>query len=154
MRISGKGQQDIITQIYFKGDPHISGDSAANHPDAVNRILEVKTQSNGDKHLTFDVFLGKEVKPGDDFFSEICGLYETKNGNIEFARLEDLLLVKVNGQIIASCRYKGGNQFIGGAANEEVLVEFIKEEGIPMKVKTASIIDPKNTSEGIKIMKY
>lgn len=154
MRISGKGQQDIITQIYFKGDPHISGDSAANHPDAINRILEVKTQSNGDKHLTFDVFLGKEVKPSDNFFSDICGLYETKNGNIEFERLEDLLLVKVNGQIIASCRYKGGNQFIGSAASEEVLVEFIKEQDKPMKVQTASVIDPKNVSEGVKIMKY
>jgi len=42
MRISSAKHQDLITQIYFKGDPHIAKDAAASSLQSSRRILEIK----------------------------------------------------------------------------------------------------------------
>ena len=41
MRISSEGQQDLITQIYFKGDPYLDSDPSTRPPLSVNRILSI-----------------------------------------------------------------------------------------------------------------
>ena len=58
MRISGTGQQDLVTQIYFKGDPHITNDPWASDPKAKMRILEVVPEDiKGNFTVRFDVYL-------------------------------------------------------------------------------------------------
>jgi catechol 1,2-dioxygenase len=39
MRISGDGQQDLITQIYFKQDPYLQKDPSTRSSESVSRIL-------------------------------------------------------------------------------------------------------------------
>ncbi|MDQ3291915.1 MAG: catechol 1,2-dioxygenase, partial [Bacteroidota bacterium] len=39
MRISGDGQQDLVTQVYFKDDPYLQKDQYSASPKALNRIL-------------------------------------------------------------------------------------------------------------------
>ncbi|MBK7438610.1 MAG: hypothetical protein IPI77_18075 [Saprospiraceae bacterium] len=41
MRVSVPNQQDLITQIYFKGDKYVETDKWAASPQAVNRILDI-----------------------------------------------------------------------------------------------------------------
>jgi protocatechuate 3,4-dioxygenase beta subunit len=41
MRISAKGVQDLVTQIYFKGDKYIDGDTSSSDPKSLNRILDM-----------------------------------------------------------------------------------------------------------------
>ncbi|HZF62989.1 MAG TPA: hypothetical protein VEZ55_00815, partial [Chitinophagaceae bacterium] len=59
MRISSSNHQDLITQIYFKGDPHIAKDPAAASPQSVNRILEIKKDSSNKRFVKFNVVMGK-----------------------------------------------------------------------------------------------
>src|SRR5450755_2701029 len=44
----GWGEQDLITQIYFKGDKHIAEDRYALSPGSTGRILEIIKNSKGE----------------------------------------------------------------------------------------------------------
>ncbi|MBL0336851.1 MAG: hypothetical protein IPP73_16460 [Chitinophagaceae bacterium] len=50
MRVSVPNQQDLITQIYFKGGKYVETDRWASAPQAVNRILNI-TQNSGEMKL-------------------------------------------------------------------------------------------------------
>ena len=46
MRISAKGKQDLITQIYLKGDPHLNTDPSTKSELSIKRILSIKNSSS------------------------------------------------------------------------------------------------------------
>lgn len=58
-KITATGYRDLVSQIYFKDDPHISTDRWASDPKAENRILSFQKDSEGIDNVNFDIFLVK-----------------------------------------------------------------------------------------------
>jgi catechol 1,2-dioxygenase len=118
LRISSKGQQDLITQIYFQGDPYLGSDPSTKSDLAVNRILKVKKAGDNKDAVQFDIVLSKEYLPDDNVFHKISGIYKMNDGSMmEFYRSSDMLFYKTNGQIWGGLSYIGNNSF-GGKEND------------------------------------
>jgi hypothetical protein len=112
MRVSGKGEQDLVTQIYFKDDPYLKSDNASNSPQAIHRIMEIKKNSKNESAILFDIVMAKEFLLDDTVFAKITGLYElTNKTKVEFTRSDDVLFVKLSGQLDDVLYYKGNNSF-------------------------------------------
>lgn len=57
-RVTAKGSQELISQIYFHGDPHITNDPWASKKKAVHRILPISLEdTKGNLVVIFDIFL-------------------------------------------------------------------------------------------------
>ena len=57
-RITAPGYKEIVSQIYFKGDPHITKDPWAADKKAVHRILEIAPQDTlGGLSILFNIYL-------------------------------------------------------------------------------------------------
>src|SRR5687767_637482 len=57
-RVTEQNSKELISQIYFKGDPHISADPWASAGKAKNRILEIVPEDiNGSLTINFDIYL-------------------------------------------------------------------------------------------------
>jgi len=150
MRVSVPNQQDLITQIYFKGDKYIEEDATASSPQAVNRILNVSEDSSGKKTVTFDVVMKKEFPLENEVYSKITGLYRMENNSMfEFNREDDLLFMKRNGQLVAGLNYIGENTFQGGIGYPKVKFELLEKEG-----SRAIIEFPNRKITGEKYLKY
>jgi catechol 1,2-dioxygenase len=150
MRVSVANQQDLVTQIYFKGDKYIEKDTWASSPQAVNRILNVVKDSSGESSVTFNVIMSKEFPLDKEVYNKITGLYERGNGNtIEFIKSDDLLLMKRNGQLVASLKYIGNNTFEAGLGFPKVIFELSANGGSKVIVTTQG-----NTYTGQKFLKY
>ena len=152
MRLSGEGQQDLVTQIYFSGDPHIEKDGLAKLPQAQSRILTIKQNDKNEEVVHFDVVMAKEFVPSNSFFDKISGVYEMSNNQkSEYYRQGDLLFIKYDGQIMAAASYKGNNEFnipVGGTCRFELLADG--------GVKVCQVVGKSTecTLTGIKIFKY
>ncbi|MFK8044379.1 MAG: hypothetical protein AB8B72_02710 [Crocinitomicaceae bacterium] len=60
-RVSAPGYKELISQIYFKGDPHITKDPWASQPKANMRILDlIPENTKGELSVTFDIYLPKK----------------------------------------------------------------------------------------------
>ena len=60
-RVTEKNSKELISQIYFMGDPHIAEDPWASQPKATRRILPVAPDDvNGNLSVTFDVYLSEK----------------------------------------------------------------------------------------------
>lgn len=60
LKVQAEGYDELVTQIYFAGDPDISSDPWASSPSAANRIIQVNPGIAGDWFGTFDVVLSGE----------------------------------------------------------------------------------------------
>ena len=58
-RITAPGHQELVSQIYFKDDPHIPSDRWAASPKAKERILTIGKDANGVDNVNFDIYLAK-----------------------------------------------------------------------------------------------
>lgn len=158
MRFSSINHQDLITQIYFKGDPHIKEDAAAASPQSVNRILEIKKDSSNKNVVMFNVVMGKPFPLNDEGYKKITGLYQLKNGMAEFTREDDLLFLKLNGQIMEGLTYKGNNSFEGGIGFNKVKFELMANGDVKTQITMwdSWSADQKflELHEGKKILKY
>ena len=157
MRISSKGHQDLITQIYFKGDPHIAKDASAASSQSVNRILEIKNNSLNKNAVKFDVVMGKSFALNDAGYKKITGLYRLKNGMAEFIREDDLLLLKLNGQFMEGLVYKGNNSFEGGLGFNKATFEIMTNGDVKTKITMWDMGANQRfleLHEGIKVLKY
>src|SRR5262249_52690696 len=47
--VSAPSYQDLVTQIYFVGDPHLAEDEYSSSPEAKKRILNIENKSSGEK---------------------------------------------------------------------------------------------------------
>lgn len=57
-RVTHKKTQELISQIYFKGDPHITEDPWASNKKAEHRILPIILEdTNGNLVINFDIYL-------------------------------------------------------------------------------------------------
>ena len=157
MHISGEGEQDLITQIYFSGDAYIKEDPSASAPTAINRILTITSNSQNEKHLRFDVTMAKEYKPEDSVFKTLAGLYKMNDKSImEFYRDGDLLFLKWNGQIREALSYKGNNEFSGGIDNATTAkFKLLPEQIVKVAVHyIAPALRKEFNLEGTKTFKY
>ena len=60
-RVTAKEHQELISQIYFAGDPHITEDAWASQKKAENRILPINpVNTKGGLEVGFDIFLKKK----------------------------------------------------------------------------------------------
>jgi protocatechuate 3,4-dioxygenase beta subunit len=153
--VSSPDCQDLITQVYFKGDQHLADDSSSASPTAINRILEVK-EYDGKKVVNFDVVMKKHIPLDDAAYAKICGLYQMDRGMVEFYRQDDLLMMKRNGQISEGLVYAGDNTFEGAMDRLKVKFELQPDGSAKSTIQQASFSNPGNvtTTEGTKYLKY
>jgi catechol 1,2-dioxygenase len=153
MRVSVPDQQDLITQIYFKGDKYIENDKWASTPQAVNRILSMRINHSGENEIIFDIIMNKEIPLDKKVYDKITGLYDIGDNNfIEFTKSDDLLFMKQNGQLWASLKYTGNNTFEGGIGYPKVT--FALQNDGTVKVIVVTDIPALRTYNGIKYLKY
>ncbi|TND10021.1 MAG: intradiol ring-cleavage dioxygenase [Bacteroidetes bacterium] len=61
-RVTAPGHKELVSQIYFKGDPHITEDPWASDPKAISRILPISPlNTHGDLAVIFDIHLQRTV---------------------------------------------------------------------------------------------
>ena len=161
MRISAEGQQDLITQIYFKGDPHIETDPLSSSPEAINRVMTITKNRLNEKQVVFDIIMAKEFRPDKAVFEKVSGIYSMNDKSvIEFYPDGDLLFMKWNGQIREGLRYKGGNEFIGGTGNRTAKFDVQPDGKVKVTFQFITALKKENKEykehnlEGIKTFKY
>ncbi|MCC6414011.1 MAG: catechol 1,2-dioxygenase [Saprospiraceae bacterium] len=150
MRVSVPNQQDLITQLYFKGGKYVNTDKWASAPQAVNRLLDVTENSSGVKEIVFNVIMSKEIPLEKEAYNKLTGLYQMDdNSKVEFIRKDDLLFMKRNGQLTAGLKYMGNNTFEGGIGFPKVSFELLTNGGTKAVVTT-----PTQSYVGEKFLKY
>jgi hypothetical protein len=153
MRISANGVQDLVTQIYFKGDKYIAGDISAKDPSALNRVLDMTKNTKNEIVVKFDVYLKEEYVLEATAFKKIEGLYEMSDKSmIQFYKDGDQLFAKINGQIMEAMDYKGDNSFAGGIDYVKAKFELLNGGGA--KVKVTITEDKPIEITGTKLLKY
>jgi protocatechuate 3,4-dioxygenase beta subunit len=153
MRVSVPDQQDLITQIYFKGGKYVDTDRWASAPQAVNRILTVRKNNSGESEIIFNVIMSKEIPLDKNVYDKLTGLYDVGDHNfIEFSKNDDLLFMKQNGQLVASLKYIGNNRFEGGEGYPKASFEIQKDGTV--KVAVVTEIPTAKTYHGTKYLKY
>ena len=153
MRISANGVQDLVTQIYFKGDKYIDGDSSSSDPKSLNRILDMSKNEKNEKVVKFNVYLKEEYVLEASAFKKIVGLYEMSNKSMsEFYKDGDQLFAKINGQIMEAMDYKGDNSFEGGLAYIKAKFELLSNGGATVKITIKE--DKPVEITGTKLLKY
>ncbi|HEX8330886.1 MAG TPA: hypothetical protein VF629_25365 [Hymenobacter sp.] len=153
LRISAIGGQDLITQIYFAGDPYLDGGPSTKPPLAVNRILSLKKLQHNESEIRFDVVLKQQYLPDDRLFHDVSGIYKMSNDTVmEFYRNGDLLFYKTDHQIWGALSYAGNNTFVGGANDTEARFE-LQPQG-QATVRFRFIRRRKLELEGTKFLLY
>ncbi len=153
MRVSAPDQQDLITQIYFKGGKYVDTDKWASAPQAVNRILSMTKSADGENEIVFNVVMSREIALDEKVYDRLTGLYDVGDHNfIEFSKSDDLLFMKQNGQFWAALKYIGNNTFEGGIGYPKATFEIQKDETV--KVVVITDIPTSKTYHGIKYLKY
>ena len=64
-RVNKPGYPELITQLYFDGDPYIAQDPWASQPDAAQRIITLNPLGGGQQEGVFDIVLDGlvDIKP-------------------------------------------------------------------------------------------
>lgn len=109
--VSAEGYQSLITQIYFKGDPHIKEDLASANGKASLRILEARLV-NGVNEVQFDIVLSKKYVVSAKDLNNLIGEYISTDGKktIQFFNRNGELWFK-NKPFGQGFDYKGKNHF-------------------------------------------
>jgi hypothetical protein len=151
--VSVPDQQDLITQIYFKGGKYVDTDKWASAPQAVRRILTIRKNNSAESEIIFNVIMSKEIPLDKKAYDKITGLYDVgDNNSIEFSKSDDLLFMKQNGQLWASLKYIGNNTFEGGIGYPKATFTLQKDDTV--KVEVVTEIPTLRTYNGIKYLKY
>ncbi|MFI5134459.1 MAG: hypothetical protein ACHQD9_01270, partial [Chitinophagales bacterium] len=149
------GDQDLITQIYFKGDSHIPEDSSSSSPLSVNRILDVTKNSKNEDVVHFNITMSRAFPLDDVSFNKLCGIYDAgKDDRMEFFREGNVLFMKWNGQIYEGLYYKGNNTFENQMGETTVVFELQAGGGTKVKVTYLGDDNKPVTEEGTMLLKY
>lgn len=113
LMISAAGYQNLVTQLYFTGDPYLSKDLSSNAPDAKSRILDLGKDNDGTLLVPFNVIMQKELKVDPVALNRLTGIYADDSDSshqVEYFEHEGHLWIKneVFGQIL---HYRGDNTF-------------------------------------------
>lgn len=150
MRVSVSGQQDLITQIYFKDGKYVDTDTCSSDPKAAQRIPTMTENKAGGSEIVFNVVMQKEIPLDAKVYDKITGLYRMCNyATIEFTKNGDLLFMKYNGQLSEALKYTGGNTFEGGIGFPKISFELLTTGGVKV-----TMVDRNRTYNGEKHLKY
>lgn len=81
--ISTPGQQDLITQVYFSGDPHLDTDPSTQAGLAINRVLTLERVDETSDRIRFDIRLRREYLPDEGGFRRVAGVYRMSDGSLD-----------------------------------------------------------------------
>ncbi len=153
-RISHGSKQDLITQIYFEGDEHLKTDPSTKMPQTMSRILPVRRTADNTHQISFDVTLRETYTLEPAAFKKLSGIYflGKEMGNAEFYQEDDLLVMKLNGQLLEAFTYKGNNEFEGGLGFTKLKFEFPSVDQV--KVTLTRSRRENVVHEGTKILQY
>lgn len=150
MRVSVPGQQDLVTQIYFKGGEYVDKDEWSSHPEAVNRILEIKPIASGESEIIFNVVMKKEFPLEQKVYDKLTGLYNLEGDRaVEFIQRDDALHMKFNGQLIAALSYIGNNTFQQGEGVPKAAFTLQADGTVKVEISFTSTV-----YKGVKFLKY
>ena len=154
LRVSSPNHQDLITQIYFKGDAHLADDTSSASPQSANRILEITKNTSGVKVVKFNIVMADTFPLSDEGYNKLCGLYALdRDGNAEFYRQDDLLFIKFNGQVWDGLAYKGNNLFEGGLGHLQTQFDLLADGSVKAKITSKGRTSVESW-EGTKFLKY
>lgn len=57
LRVYVEGKSELVSQVYFKGDPYIDVDKWASSPDAALRTLDLQNTEDGQIEVEFNIYL-------------------------------------------------------------------------------------------------
>lgn len=124
MCISAEDWQDLITQIYFKGDPYIESDPRTRSALSVNGILHIKKIRDNENEVLFDIVLKKGYVPEESVFHKLSGVYRMEDQSMmEFYRDGDFLFWEWNHIVRGGLSYSGHNTFTGQVNDTEAEFE-------------------------------
>jgi protocatechuate 3,4-dioxygenase beta subunit len=153
IRISAEGQQDLITQIYLKGDPYLESDPSTKSELSINRILSIKQLKDRESEIKFDIVLKKEYVADDNVFHKVSGIYKMSDMSMmEFYRDGDFLFYKTNNQIWGGLSYSGNNTFTGGVNSTEARFELLTQGEAKVQFRFSRRKETK--LEGTKLLNY
>ncbi|MDH3244065.1 MAG: catechol 1,2-dioxygenase [Saprospiraceae bacterium] len=113
MMISGEGYQNLVTQLYFTGDPWLTKDRSSNAANAKSRILDVQNDDSGRLMVPFDIVMQKELPLDPIALDRLVGIYADETDpekTLEFFKHEDQLWLR-NEVFGENFRYLGKNTF-------------------------------------------
>lgn len=155
MRVSGTGQQDLVTQVYFKGDKHIAEDSSASDPRSLNRILDIAKNAENELMVRFDIVMRKAYVLEASAMKKLEGIYQMSDKSmVEFYGEGDALFAKINGQIMEAMEYIGNNSFQGGLGSAKAEFAIDQDGGINVVVTYMDDDDKPLQVKGKKTLKY
>lgn len=113
LMITAEGYQPLVTQLYFSGDSHISGDPYAASPNSKRRILDVQTKSDGSKRVSFDVSMAVKLAVESAAIDKLAGTYTNEKNSKDISELfvKDKLLWIKNSVFGEDLEYVGNNLF-------------------------------------------
>ncbi len=113
LMISAPGYQNLITQLYFTGDPYLDKDRSAKSPAAKSRILEVGKDDKENLTVSFDIIMQKQLQVNPADLDRLVGRYVGESDgsqSFEFFQHENQLWLK-NEVFGETFRYMGNNTF-------------------------------------------
>ena len=120
LMISAPGYQNLITQLYFDGDPYLEKDASSRVTSAKSRILTIDHSPSGEPLVPFNVIMQKELAADPIMLHRLAGSYAPKEGDgrdFELFVHEEQLWLKneLFGQLLL---YRGDNTFAPSAGGE------------------------------------
>jgi catechol 1,2-dioxygenase len=150
----GLGEQDLVTQIYFKGDKHIAGDRYALSPGSASRILETIKNSKNEDVIVFDIFMKKEFPLDDTAYNKMVGVYALDDkSTARLFRKGDILFLESDEQIGEAFFYKGDNQFESGAG-DPIRFDFEADGRTRISGSYTDLAHKVYSFTGVRIVKY
>lgn len=155
-RISSDKKQDLITQIYFQGDKYNEIDPSSSAPDSIHRILPVSKNNKNENNVIFNVALRDSYALEPLAMQKITGLYSVNSNKwkAEFIAEDDLLILKVNGQLMETLVYRGNNEFEGGLGFSTAKFTILPNGNTKVVLSYLNDSNEQPVEEGIKILKY
>jgi catechol 1,2-dioxygenase len=102
--------------------------------------------------------MGKSVPLDKAVYQKLTGLYQLESGMAEFYQQDDMLFLKLNGQIMEGMVYKGQNSFEGGLGFNKVKFELISGGEVRANITLWDNWSADNKYlrryEGFKVLKY
>jgi protocatechuate 3,4-dioxygenase beta subunit len=112
LMVTAENYQQLITQVYFEGDDHLSKDSSSSSPSAKRRILKIQTLPDKTKKVDFDVSLSEKLAAEISAIDKLAGSYKFENGASDavFFKNENSLWIKKDA-FGFNMEYIGNNSF-------------------------------------------
>jgi protocatechuate 3,4-dioxygenase beta subunit len=150
LRISDTEEySDLITQIYFTGDPNLKEDFYSSSPTSAKRILKTSKNSKKEDVVHFDIVMSKQFPLDDSVYKKLSGVYTSTilanefygfkgERRIECYKNGDLLYFRIEGQIVDAFRYIGNNSFDN---NADLKIKFELLGGGGVKIRGNAFIE-------------